>query len=229
MAIICKCINTYTRGKSVWYNIRTSGRVSIESEAGVAARASARKRNFQSMHSLRTRVIGTYEPLSPSPPLQPPSRAPEDLPPSSRLIPEKKVVNRWGKQVGDPLTRLPVQCRLVTAAADRTGSTACWTCFFIVVVVVFVVIFHHYHRLVTLSSGRVHNTSNVVYARFVMDHRRSTTTWWCALAVMACTVAACTGANIPPSSTVTGERSRDKNKKSRLLDFLQRKQKKQIF
>ncbi|XP_060851069.1 uncharacterized protein LOC132929612 [Rhopalosiphum padi] len=36
-----------------------------------------------------------------------------------------------------------------------------------------------------------------------MDHRRSTTTWWCALAAMACTVAACSGANVPPSSTVT--------------------------
>ncbi|CAI6351811.1 unnamed protein product [Macrosiphum euphorbiae] len=37
-----------------------------------------------------------------------------------------------------------------------------------------------------------------------MEHRRHpASTWWCALAAMACTVAACSGANVPPSSTVT--------------------------
>lgn len=35
---------------------------------------------------------------------------------------------------------------------------------------------------------------------------RPTKTWWCALAAVACAVAACSGANVP-SSTVTGETS----------------------
>jgi len=57
--------------------------------------------------------------------------------------------------------------------------------------------------------------------------------WWCALAAMACTVAACSGANVPPSSTVTGEWARGENKMSRLYDVtlcreIERKREKKI-